>query len=58
MVKLAILARKSSDKYFLKSKLQELGLSSHYILKHSVLEENWAKRNLNLSKILTKILTS
>ena len=40
MVKLAILARKSSDKYFLKSKLQELGLSSHYILKHSVLEEN------------------
>ena len=37
-------SKNSSDKELLKSKLKELGLSSHRRLKHNVLEENFEQK--------------
>ena len=43
-------SKDSSDKELLKSKLKELGLSSHHRLKHKILEENLSKRELESLK--------
>ena len=51
-------SKDSSDKELLKSKLKELGLSSHRRLKHNVLKENLSKKELESLKILAKILIS
>ena len=47
-------SKDSSDKELLKSKLKELGLSSHCRLKHNVLEENLSKKELESLKNLSK----
>ena len=44
----------SSDKELLKSKLKELGLSSHRRLKHNILEENLDKKELESLKNLSR----
>ena len=49
-------SKNSSDKELLKSKLKELGLSSHCKLKHNVLEENLSKEELESLKNLSKNL--
>ena len=43
--KVSDFSKESSDKELLKSKLKELGISSHHRLKHSTLEENLSKNN-------------
>ena len=48
------LSKDSSDKELLKSKLKELGLSSHRRLKHNILEENLSKKELESLKNLSK----
>ena len=47
-------SKDSSDKELLKSKLKELGLSSHCKLKPNVLEENLSKKELESLKNLSK----
>ena len=47
-------SKDSSDKELLKSKLKELGLSSHRRLKHNILEENLSKKELESLKNLSK----
>ena len=47
-------SKDSSDKELLKSKLKELGLSSHRRLKHNVFEKNLSKNELESLKNLSK----
>ena len=47
-------SKDSSDKELLKSKLKELGLSSHRRLEHNILEEIVTKKELEFLKNLSK----